>query len=85
MLIAPYWRQQAESDRNMQWTRDFFAAMQPFSMDTVYVNFLSNEGEKRVKAAYGPEKYARLVALKNKYDPTNFFRLNQNIKPDLPR
>jgi len=84
VLIAPYWRQQGETERNMQWTQDFFSAMQPYSMDTVYVNFLSNEGEKRVKAAYGPAKYARLVALKNKYDPTNFFRLNQNIKPDCP-
>jgi hypothetical protein len=85
LLIAPYWHHQMETERNMQWTRDFFSAMQPFSMDTVYVNFLSNEGETRVKAAYGPAKYARLVALKNKYDPTNFFRLNQNIKPDLPQ
>jgi hypothetical protein len=85
LLIAPYWHYQMETERNMQWTRDFFSAMQPFSMDTVYVNFLSNEGETRVKAAYGPAKYARLVALKNKYDPTNFFRLNQNIKPDLPQ
>jgi FAD binding domain/Berberine and berberine like len=84
VLIAPYWRQQVETERNMQWTQAFFSAIQPFSMGTVYVNFLSNEGEKRIKAAYGSEKYARLVALKNTYDPTNFFRLNQNIKPDLP-
>jgi hypothetical protein len=45
------------------------------------VNFLGNEGQDRVKAAYGADKYERLVALKNKYDPTNFFRLNQNIEP----
>ena len=83
LLIASYWRQQAEARSNIEWTRNFFAAMQPFSMSTVYVNFLSNEGEDRVKAAYDSEKYARLVALKNKYDPTNFFHLNQNIKPDL--
>jgi len=57
--------------------------MQSFSSDGVYVNYLgqeADEGVERVKAAYGPAKYAQLVALKNKYDPTNFFRLNQNIK-----
>lgn len=84
LLIASYWHQKAEAVNNIEWTRNFFTAMQPFSMSTVYVNFLSNEGEKRVKAAYDSEKYARLVALKNKYDPTNFFHLNQNIKPEIP-
>ena len=47
-----------------------------------YVNFLGNEGEERVRAAYGVN-YERLVALKNKYDPTNFFSLNQNIRPTV--
>ena len=42
---------------------------------------MGNEGEDRIREAYGPEKYERLVALKNKYDPTNLFRLNQNITP----
>jgi FAD/FMN-containing dehydrogenase len=65
----------------MQWTRDFEAAMRPHSTGGVYVNFLGEEGADRIKAAYGPAKYARLAALKSKYDPTNFFRLNQNIKP----
>ena len=58
--------------------------MQSWSTGGVYVNYLgreSDEGAGRVEAAYGPEKYARLVALKNKYDPANLFRLNQNIKP----
>ena len=58
--------------------------MQPFSTGGVYVNYLGqevDEGAERVQATYGPVKYERLVALKNKYDPTNFFRLNQNIKP----
>ena len=60
--------------------------MQPFSSDGVYVNYLgqrADEGADRVKAAYGPQKYERLVALKNKYDPTNLFRLNQNIEPTV--
>ena len=64
----------------MQWARDFSTAVQPFSSG-VYVNFLGDEGEERAKAAYGATKYERLVALKNKYDSTNFFRVNQNIKP----
>jgi FAD/FMN-containing dehydrogenase len=63
------------------WVRDYFASLRPFSTGGVYVNFLGDEGQDRVKASYGADKYDRLVALKNKYDPTNFFRLNQNIKP----
>jgi FAD/FMN-containing dehydrogenase len=47
----------------------------------VYVNFVGSEGEDRIKAAYPPETYERLVALKNRYDPDNLFRLNHNIKP----
>jgi FAD/FMN-containing dehydrogenase len=48
---------------------------------TVYVNFLMDVNEDRIRAAYGPDKYERLRALKRKYDPTNFLRLNQNIPP----
>ena len=73
-----------EVEKCAQWARDFWAAMQPSSTGAVYVNYLggeSDEGPDRIKAAYGPEKYARLVALKNRYDPSNLFRLNQNIKP----
>jgi FAD/FMN-containing dehydrogenase len=54
--------------------------MRPFTTGAVYVNNLSDEGEERARAAYG-SNYDRLVALKNRYDPTNFFRMNQNIKP----
>ncbi|HEX6480945.1 MAG TPA: FAD-binding oxidoreductase [Ktedonobacteraceae bacterium] len=57
-------------------------AIRPYSAG-VYVNFLSDEGEQRVHDAYPPATYARLVALKNRYDPTNLFRLNQNIKPTI--
>ncbi len=74
----------AEAEKCARWAREFWDAMQPCSSGGVYVNYLgreADEGPERIKAAYGPEKYARLVVLKNRYDPTNLFRLNQNIKP----
>ncbi|HEX7309774.1 MAG TPA: FAD-binding oxidoreductase [Gaiellaceae bacterium] len=70
-----------EPDRHIAWARDFFDAMQPHARDRVYVNFLGDEGADRVRQAYGTEKYDRLVELKRNFDPTNFFRLNQNIPP----
>ncbi len=62
------------------WARRFWTALQPYHT-SVYVNFLMDEGHARIRQAYGTAKYARLQALKRKYDPTNFFRLNQNIPP----
>ena len=67
-------------DAERQWSRDFFAALEPHQT-SVYVNFLWEEGEERVREAYGAEKYDRLKALKREYDPDNLFRLNQNIRP----
>jgi FAD/FMN-containing dehydrogenase len=81
-MILSNWPDPADSERNLNWTREFWDAMQPHLEEGVYVNNLGEEGEERVRAAYGPN-YDRLVALKNKYDPTNFFRLNQNIKPTV--
>ena len=63
-----------------QWARDYWSALAPFHTG-VYVNFLMEEGEDRVRQAYGDSKYERLRTLKRTYDPTNFFRLNQNISP----
>jgi FAD/FMN-containing dehydrogenase len=74
----------AETENCTRWAQEFWDAMQPWSTGGVYVNYLgreADEGAERIKAAYGAEKYVRLVALKNKYDPANLFRLNQNIKP----
>ena len=55
--------------------------MKPFTTGRVYVNFIGDEGEDRVVASFGAEGYARLQALKDRYDPGNLFRSNQNIKP----
>lgn len=81
--INAMWANSEDSERNIAWAKDYWAALQPFSLGGAYVNFLSNEGEERVKAAYGAETYRRLVELKNKHDPANFFRLNQNIRPTV--
>ena len=67
-----------------EWARTFWTALSPGAGSGVYVNFLGNEGEERVRAAYGVN-YERLVALKNTYDPTNFFSLNQNIRPTVSK
>jgi hypothetical protein len=80
LAILGEWVDPAASTRNVQWVREVAAATAPFSTGGVYVNFLGEEGVDQVQAAYGAN-YSRLVALKRKYDPTNFFRLNQNISP----
>ncbi len=71
-----------DGDRNIEWVREAWRATQPFLEQAAYVNDLGDEDVDRVQAAYG-QNYSRLVALKNQYDPTNFFRLNQNIKPTV--
>ena len=68
-------------DPEREWARGLWSALEPHHQN-VYVNFLMEEGEGRIRQAYGAEKYDRLKALKRKYDPDNFFRLNQNIRPD---
>jgi FAD/FMN-containing dehydrogenase len=70
-------------DDHVRWTRECYAALEPFATGRAYVNFLADEGRQRVRAAYGEERYARLVAVKRAHDPDNVFRLNQNIDPGL--
>jgi len=78
--IFPRWTDPEEDDTHIAWARAFLDALAPFATDGVGVNFLSREGHERVRAAYGAN-YDRLAKLKAKYDPTNFFRMNQNIEP----
>jgi FAD/FMN-containing dehydrogenase len=83
LVIVARWSDPAEADKNIRWARDLWEAMQPFSAGAVYVNYLGgDESDTRLRAAYGAA-HSRLVALKNKYDPTNFFRLNHNIVPTV--
>jgi FAD/FMN-containing dehydrogenase len=63
-----------------QWCVDYWEATHPYSMGGAYVNFMMDEGQERVQATYG-ENYDRLARVKALYDPDNFFRVNQNIRP----
>jgi FAD/FMN-containing dehydrogenase len=81
LVIASMWSDEQEDEAHIDWARSFWEAMQPFSTESVYVNYLSEEGKERVHAAYGERHYARLVELKRAYDPENVFHLNQNIEP----
>lgn len=84
---APYnlvttgeWLSPAESEQNIQWVRNCWEAVRPYAKETVYVNYVDAGEDVRVKAAYGTN-YDRLAALKARYDPTNFFRHNHNVRP----
>lgn len=83
LLIVSMWEDPVESEKNITWAREFWEAMRPYTTERVYVNYLGDEGEDRVREAYSAPTYERLVALKNTYDPANLFRLNQNIKPTV--
>lgn len=82
IAINTGWADPQDNDKQIRWTRDLWTAIRPFSSGGVYVNFLSaDDGEDRVRAAYGETKFERLVQLKSKYDPQNLFQVNKNIKP----
>jgi FAD/FMN-containing dehydrogenase len=72
---------EATAGTHVAWAKDLADDLKPHTTDGVYLNYISDTGEERVRSTYGPEKYDRLVALKDRYDPDNLFRLNQNIKP----
>jgi FAD/FMN-containing dehydrogenase len=79
MNVHTRWEDPSQDTECVDWARDFYKATEPFATGGVYVNFIS-EGEERIEGAYGPN-YDRLTRVKAKYDPDNFFRINQNIKP----
>ena len=81
-LIVARWADPAEAEREIAWARAYWAAMQPYVEQAAYPNYLEAgaEGAERVRAAYGGN-YERLTRVKAAYDPTNFFRGNQNIPP----
>jgi FAD/FMN-containing dehydrogenase len=82
MSIIGNWTEAAGDAANIQWARDVWTAAQPFVSSAVYANHMAgDEAPDRIQKAYGPEKYAKLAALKRTYDPGNFFRMNQNISP----
>lgn len=70
----------ANKDKITQWCKDYFDAVHPYSAGGAYVNFMMDEGQERVQASFR-DNYGRLAAVKKKYDPANFFRVNQNIYP----
>jgi FAD/FMN-containing dehydrogenase len=80
LMVWSNWESPSDSEKNIQWTRECWSAMKPFLISSSYGNYVSDEGEAIAREAYGAN-YDRLVALKNKYDPTNLFRMNHNIKP----
>jgi FAD/FMN-containing dehydrogenase len=80
MNVHGRWEEPSDDERCIAWCRELFESMTPFSTGGVYVNFMTEEEDQRVGAAYG-DNHERLVKLKNKYDPQNMWRLNQNIRP----
>ena len=85
MSIIAHWSDAGEDAQNIAWARQVWGAAQPYVTSAVYTNHMTaDETEDRVRAAYGADKFAKLAALKSKYDPDNFFRSNHNIPPQRP-
>ena len=80
MVIAGIDADSTKAGALAAWARGYWEAVHPYTLGGAYVNFMMEEGEERIRATYG-DNYDRLVAIKHQYDPTNFFRVNQNIKP----
>lgn len=82
LVIVSRWQDPTDAERNVAWARATSDAAKPFTNGRVYVNYIgAGEAPDRVRAAFSPDKFARLVEVKHKYDPNNVFRINQNIPP----
>jgi hypothetical protein len=81
MVIAGVDPDPANRETITQWSREYWEAIHPHSTGAAYVNFMMEEGQDRVQATYG-ENYKRLREVKTKYDPDNFWHVNQNIEPN---
>jgi FAD/FMN-containing dehydrogenase len=79
------WETPAETEAELAWVKAWGSLIEPFKIAGAPLTFRADTGDEHVRRAFGEEKYARLVALKDKYDPENLFRLNQNIKPSAPQ
>jgi hypothetical protein len=82
ILLATAAWPHGEGTPYIAWVQQFCMALKPFAHPGTYINYLEDEGEERIRASYGTN-YDRLVQVKTHYDPTNVFRVNQNITPSL--
>jgi FAD/FMN-containing dehydrogenase len=81
LVILSGWTDPADDDRNIAWTRELWDALAPYSLGAIYVNSVVDDDDATIQSAYRADTYRRLTELKARYDPTNFFKLNPNIKP----
>ena len=79
-VIAGMWENPADNDKNVAWVRSYYEALEPYSAEGGYINFMDGDDQSRIKANYRGN-YGRLAAIKANYDPANLFHLNQNIQP----
>ena len=80
MNVHARWREPGQDQQCVSWARELFEAAKPHAIGTAYINFMPGDETDRVEAAYG-DNYKRLAEIKRRYDPDNFFRMNQNVKP----
>ena len=81
LIAIGMWEHSADDELNIAWVRRLAEAVQPYASGGFYPNYEAEMNADRVVSAYGAAKYERLAAIKQKYDPRNIFRLNQNIRP----